>query len=134
MICIVMLNSIEVIKSIFASWRIFIWIVNLIFVGALSFGISRFFIKLVRRNNPRIEDLFDGFKILGTTILAHIALSIFKFLWYALAAIVIGLLGILASFMFSIIQTYTEQQLITFNFRIYYISINYLYRCFNIFK
>lgn len=104
-------NSITVIKVPF-GWRIFIWLVNLIFVGALSFGISRFFLKLVRRNNPRIENLFDGFKVLGTTILAHIALSIFKFLWYALATIVIILLGLVGTFVFNN-QTYTEVQLIT---------------------
>lgn len=104
-------NSIEVIQVSF-FWRIFIWIVNLIFVGALSFGISRFFIKLVRRNNPRIEDLFDGFKILGTTILTNIALSVFIFLWYALATIAILLLGIGGTFIFNN-KTYTEGTLAT---------------------
>lgn len=105
------MNSIEVIRVSF-FWRLFIWIVNLIFVGALSFGISRFFIKLVRRNSPRIEDLFEGFKILGTTILAHIVLSIFKFLWYSLATILIVFLGIVGTFVFNN-QIYTEAQLAT---------------------
>lgn len=104
-------SSISVIK-VSLLWRMFIWIINLIFVGALSFGIARFFIKLVRRNNPKIENLFDGFKILGTTILTHIVLSIFKFLWYALAAIVIILLGVVGTFVFNN-PTYTEGQLIT---------------------
>lgn len=102
-------NSIEMIK-VSAFWRIFIWAVNLIFIGALSFGISRFFIKLVRRDNPAIEDLFEGFKILGKTILINVIVSIFKFLWYILGVIVISLLAIIEVLALRN-QNYTENKL-----------------------
>lgn len=103
-------NSIEMIK-VSAFWRIFIWGVNLVFIGALSFGISRFFIKLVRRDHPAIEDLFEGFKILGKTILINVAISIFKFLWYALGVVVISLVGIIGVVVLRN-QDYTENKLV----------------------
>lgn len=58
-----------------------VFILNLLLTGAITYGLSRFSLNLIREKNPKIEDIFSGFKQYGKTFLINLLLSIFKFLW-----------------------------------------------------
>lgn len=90
-------NSLQMLKMSLGSTMI-IWVINIIIVGAFTYGIVRFFINLIRHKNPQIENLFEGFKVFGKTILVNLVLLVFKFLWSLLAVIAIVIFTFILAF------------------------------------
>ncbi|MBZ9608758.1 DUF975 family protein [Clostridium estertheticum] len=75
-----------------------IWgVIVLIIGGPITFGVSMFFLKLIRKTNAKIEDVFMGFKYFGKTFLLNLLMGIFILLWTLLLIIP----GIIASFSYS---------------------------------
>ncbi|WP_251859591.1 DUF975 family protein [Clostridium sp. Marseille-Q2269] len=62
-------------------------IINLILAGPMTYGITKFFINLVRNKEHKIEIMFEGFKHFTGTFIVNIVLSIFSFLWSLLFVI-----------------------------------------------
>lgn len=54
-------------------------IISFLIVGPLTLGVVGCFIKLVKSEKFQVEDLFDGFKNLGSAIILYIIMSIFIF-------------------------------------------------------
>lgn len=62
-------------------------IINFVLAGPVNFGVAAFFIKIVRRENAIIEDMFIGFKYFINTFVLNLLYSIFVFLWMLLLII-----------------------------------------------
>jgi uncharacterized membrane protein len=56
-------------------------LVVLVIAGPLVFGLSRFFLRLVRRENADVGQLFDGFKLFGKTVAAYLLMFLIIILW-----------------------------------------------------
>jgi len=56
-------------------------IINLLIGGSISYGISKFFLNLTRREKLKVETLFSGFKYFGKNFLIQLIVGIFSFLW-----------------------------------------------------
>lgn len=56
-------------------------LVNLLIGGSISYGIYRFSLNLIRKNNPQIKNLFLGFKYFGKNFLLQLIIGIFTFMW-----------------------------------------------------
>lgn len=74
-------------------------IINFILAGAISYGVAGFFLKLVRNENPMIENLFNGFNYFINTFLVNLVVTIFTFLWMLLLIVP----GIIAIFRYSMV-------------------------------
>lgn len=74
-------------------------IINFILAGAISYGVAGFFLKLVRNENPMIENLFNGFNYFISTFLVNLVVTIFTFLWMLLLIVP----GIIAIFRYSMV-------------------------------
>ena len=64
----------------------------LILSGPLLLGFSQYFLNFKRGNNPKLEDLFSGFKRLGSSISLYFIMAIFILLW-SLLLIVPGIIA-----------------------------------------
>ena len=73
-------------------------LVNFIIGGPLLFGLSTFFLNLIRDNNSKIEDLFSGFAKFGKTFLLNLLILIFSILWafavFVPTSIIIGIISV----------------------------------------
>lgn len=69
----------------------------LLLAGALSLGFSIALLKVARKQNAEISNLFDGFKNYGEVLVAYILQVIFIFLWSLLFFIP----GIIKSYSYS---------------------------------
>ena len=56
----------------------------LILGGTLVFGLTGYFLKKVRGEQVKLENLFDGFKFFGTSFLLFLLQYVFQFLWTCL--------------------------------------------------
>lgn len=65
--------------------------------GPLNLGIVSCFLKLIRKEEFRFENLFDGFKNLASALILNILIGVFVFLWLLLFIIP----GIIAAYSFS---------------------------------
>lgn len=65
---------------------------SLIFSGPLSLGLVIFSLKLSRKQDPDISQLFDGFKKFEVSFLAYLLMMIFVILW-SLLLIVPGIIA-----------------------------------------
>jgi uncharacterized membrane protein len=65
---------------------------TLILEGPLILGYSYYFLHFKRGNNPKLEDLFFGFKHLGSSIALYFIMWIFTLLW-ALLLIIPGVVA-----------------------------------------
>lgn len=74
-------------------------IINFLLGGAISFGVAGFFLKLVRDENPMIENLFNGFSYFVKTFLVYLITTIFTVLWTLLLIVP----GIIAAFRYSMV-------------------------------
>ena len=63
--------------------------------GAMTLGLTRYFIMFKRNESPIIETLFDGFKLFIPSLVLWLLFSIFTFLW-SLLLIVPGIIAALA--------------------------------------
>jgi len=70
-------------------------IASLAVSGPLTLGISIFVLKLVRDNNPKISNIFDGFNDFLRAFLTHLLILIFVLLWMLLL-IVPGIIAALS--------------------------------------
>ena len=72
-------------------------IVEIVIGGALALGVTLCFMKLVRGEEFKIEDMFSGFNNFASALLLNIVRGIFVFLWSLLLIVP----GIIASFRYS---------------------------------
>lgn len=72
-------------------------VINIIIAGPLVLGLIICFMRLVRRESFRFENLFDGFKNFKSAFLTQLLMSIFIFLWTLLLIIP----GIIAGYKYS---------------------------------
>jgi uncharacterized membrane protein len=75
-------------------------IAGLLIGGPLTLGVTSFFLKLVRGQDARIDDLFSGFKNFGNALLVYILMAIFTVIGFLFLIIpgIIVLLGFSQSF------------------------------------
>lgn len=62
--------------------------------GPMLLGLTRYFVMFKRGANPQIENLFDGFRLFGKSLLLQLVTGIFIFLW-SLLLIVPGIIAAL---------------------------------------
>jgi uncharacterized membrane protein len=70
-------------------------LVNFIIGGPLLFGLSSFFLKLIRNNDVKVEDLFNGFRKFGKTFLLKLVITIFSILWSLVVFVPTTIIGII---------------------------------------
>jgi len=70
---------------------------SLMLAGPLLLGFSQYFLDFKRGKNPKLEDVFSGFKHLGSSISLYFIMWIFIVLWSLLLIIP----GIIAGFRYS---------------------------------
>ncbi|KRQ86455.1 hypothetical protein ABG79_01657 [Caloramator mitchellensis] len=73
-------------------------IISILISGPLALGVAMCFLKIIRKEDVKIENLFDGFKNFKTSFLAQLLIGIFIFLWSLLLVIP----GIIASLSYSL--------------------------------
>lgn len=59
-------------------------LISFIIGGSINFGLAAFFLKLIRKEEARFEDLFNGFRYFGKTFLLNLLTTIFTILWFLL--------------------------------------------------
>jgi len=72
-------------------------IIGILLTGPLTLGLYSCFLKLVRHEPFRFENLFDGFKKFSSSVIAQLLMTIFIFLW----ALLLIIPGIIASYRYS---------------------------------
>jgi len=72
-------------------------VISLVLAGPLTLGIISCFIKLVRKQSFKFENLFDGFKNFTSAFILQILVSLFVFLW----ALLLVIPGIIAAYRYS---------------------------------
>lgn len=73
-------------------------IISILISGPLALGVAMCFLKIIRKEDVKLENLFDGFKNFKTSFLAQLLISIFTFLWSLLLIIP----GIIASLSYAL--------------------------------
>lgn len=73
------------------------WAIGLLLDGAMNFGLVAFFLKLVRKGETAISDIFSGFKYYIKTFVLNLLYVIFILLWTLLLIFP----GIIAAFNYS---------------------------------
>jgi len=71
------------------------WAISLLISGAMSLGLSIFALSVSRNQNPKFEQIFDGFKRFGVSLVAYILMTIFIVLW-SLLLIIPGIVAALS--------------------------------------
>lgn len=87
----------SLITGLLGGIPIFGSIISIIIAGPLTFGLISCFLKLVRNDEFRFENLFDGFKNFASSFLLMLLIGIFIFLWSLLLIIP----GIIAAYRYS---------------------------------
>lgn len=72
-------------------------IASLIIAGPMALGIAIFTLTLARKQDARLEQIFEGFQNFGTALVAYLLMVIFVFLWMLLLIIP----GIIAAIAYS---------------------------------
>lgn len=72
-------------------------VISIILTGPITLGIISCFIKLVRKERFKFENLFDGFKNFASSFILQILITLFVFLWSLLLVIP----GIIAGYRYS---------------------------------
>jgi len=70
---------------------------GLIIAGPMNVGMAIFALALARGQNPRLGQIFEGFRQFGVALGAYLLMTLFVFLWYLLLIIP----GIIATFAYS---------------------------------
>ncbi|MFL0194301.1 DUF975 family protein [Clostridium sp. WILCCON 0269] len=68
-------------------------VISIIISGPFTLGLISCFMKLIRKEYFKFENLFDGFQNLGSAIILQILIGIFVFLW-SLLLIIPGIIAI----------------------------------------
>lgn len=74
-------------------------LVSLILSGPIAYGVSTYFMKVVRNGGPQLEDMFGGFKYFINTFLVNLVTGILTILWTLLFIIP----GIVAALRYSMV-------------------------------
>jgi len=74
-------------------------VISILLTGPLTLGLYTCFLKLVRHEPFRFENLFDGFKRFSSSVIAQLLITIFVFLW----ALLLLIPGIIASYGYSMV-------------------------------
>lgn len=72
-------------------------LISFILTGPVTLGISGFFLKLIRNNNPEVGDIFSGFKYFLKSFWLNFLTTVFITLWSLLLIIP----GIIAAYRYS---------------------------------
>lgn len=72
-------------------------IISLVIGGPFAIGLSKYFLKFIRNDNPTLETMFDGFRMFSPSFLLMLLITIFTFLWSLLLIVP----GIIASLRYS---------------------------------
>lgn len=72
-------------------------LLSFILMGPVTLGVTGYFLKLIRKENPIIEDMFRGFKSFIKSFVLNLLVTIFIFLWTLLLIIP----GIIAAYRYS---------------------------------
>lgn len=72
-------------------------IISIIIIGPLTLGMTKFFLRLIRKEELDLEILFEGFKNFERAFLLQILMQIFVFLW----ALLFIIPGIIAGYRYS---------------------------------
>ena len=56
-------------------------LISLILSGPISLGVANFYLRLVEKNEVRIERFFDGFKNFLNAFILHVVTTLFIILW-----------------------------------------------------
>lgn len=71
--------------------------ISLIITGPLMLGIAIFSLSLARKQEAKLEQIFEGFKRFGTSLVAYILIIVFTLLWMLLLIVP----GIIAAISYS---------------------------------
>lgn len=72
-------------------------LLSFILMGPITLGVSGYFLKLIRKEGPIIEDMFKGFRFFVKTFVLNLLITVFTILWTLLLIIP----GIIAAFRYS---------------------------------
>lgn len=72
-------------------------LISFILMGPITLGVAGYFLKLIRKEGPIIEDMFKGFRFFIKTFVLNLLIIIFTLLWTLLLIIP----GIIAAFRYS---------------------------------
>lgn len=64
--------------------------------GAMTYGLTSFFIKLVRKENPDVGDVFSGFKHYKGTLIINILLLVYEILWSLMFIVPVAIILIIS--------------------------------------
>lgn len=67
-------------------------LLNLLVAGPLAGGLAMFYLSIARGTEAKFEQLFDGFKVYATYLVAYLLILVYVFLW-ALLLIVPGIIA-----------------------------------------
>lgn len=67
-------------------------LISFLVSGSLAFGLCTFFLSISRNTQPKLEQLFSGFKNFSKTLIAYLLVLIFSLLW-SLLLIVPGIIA-----------------------------------------
>lgn len=56
-------------------------LIKLLIGGCITSGLYKFFLNILRKNNPQVENILSGFKFFGKNFLIQLVIYIFTFLW-----------------------------------------------------
>lgn len=101
--CIAMIPSIPQLladpySASYSTLSLFGSIVSLIITGPLVYGLTDFYLKFVRNEENQINDLFNGFKEFGRSLVLYLLIGLFVLLWSLLFIIP----GIIASYRYAL--------------------------------
>ena len=71
------------------------FIISLLIGGAMSLGLAIFSLALSRNQNSKLEQIFEGFKRFGVSLIAYFMIILFILLW-SLLLIIPGIIAVLS--------------------------------------
>jgi uncharacterized membrane protein len=90
-------GSFDFMNSNMVIYRIIGFLLTLLVLGPMQFGINSFFLSLSRNQSARLEQIFGGFRFYKTTTFAYLQITLFTLLWSLLLIVP----GIIASISYS---------------------------------
>lgn len=80
-----------------AAGSIVISILSYLWTGTMAAGYVNYSIRMVRRQNPGVGDVFSGFTRFGRVLLTNILVYIFTILWSLLFGVIFAVVAIVAA-------------------------------------
>lgn len=73
--------------KIASEYSTFASLINLIIGGPLALGVTIFSINISRNQNPKLDQILQGFNFFGTSLVAYLLIMLFTLLWTLLLII-----------------------------------------------